>query len=150
MVYSVNMDNLDRKLIAALRRDSRIPLSDLAANLGVARATVRARIEKLLANGDIQGFTVLTRQDVAQNPVRGLMMLKIEGAGTDRIVHRLTGFPQVTAVHSTNGSWDLIAEIGTETLEAFDRILFEIRRLDGVTSSETNLLLSTRKAARAR
>ena len=144
------MDNLDRKLIAALRRDSRIPLSDLAANLGIARATARARIEKLLANGDIQGFTVLTRQDVAQSPVRGLMMLKIEGAGTDRIVHRLTGFPQVSAVHSTNGSWDLIAEIGTDTLEAFDRILFEIRRLEGVTSSETNLLLSTRKAARAR
>lgn len=143
------MDTLDRKLIAALRRDSRIPLSDLAAMLGIARATARARIEKLLTNGDIQGFTVLTREDVAQSPVRGLMMLKIEGAGTDRIVHRLTGFPQVSAVHSTNGSWDLIAEIGTATLEEFDRILFEIRRLDGVTSSETNLLLSTRKSTRA-
>ena len=146
----IDMDETDRRLLAGLRRDGRASVSDLAADLGVTRATVRARIEKLLANGDIQGFTVLTRQDVAQNPVRGLMMLKIEGAGTDRIVHRLTGFPQVTAVHSTNGSWDLIAEIGTDTLEAFDRILFEIRRLDGVTSSETNLLLSTRKAARAR
>ncbi len=64
----------------------------------------RTRIEKLLARGDILGFTVLTREDVAQSPVRGLMMLRIEGAGTDRLVHRLTGFPQVTAVHSTNGS----------------------------------------------
>jgi len=144
------MDALDRKLIAALRRDSRISLSDLATTLGIARATARARIEKLLTNGDIQGFTVLTREDVAQSPVRGLMMLKIEGAGTDRIIHRLTGFPQVLAVHTTNGNWDLIVEIGTDTLEALDRILFEIRRLGGVTSSETNLLLSTRKAARAR
>ena len=144
------MDTLDRKLIAALRRDSRTPISDLAAMLGIARATARARIEKLLANGDIQGFSVLTREDVAQSPVRGLMMLKIEGVGAERILHRLTGFAQVSAVHSTNGNWDLIAEIGTATLEEFDRILFEIRRLDGVSSSETNLLLSTRKPARAR
>lgn len=145
-----NMDDLDRKLIAALRRDSRMPLSDLSSHLGIARATARARIERLLAKGDIQGFTILTREDVAQSPVRGLMMLKIEGAGTDRIIHRLTGFPEVTQVHSTNGNWDLIAEIGTPTLEALDKILFEIRKLDGVTSSETNLLLSTRKSTRAR
>jgi len=142
------MDDLDRKLIATLRRDSRMPLSDLAKHLGVARATARARIERLLASGEIQGFTILTRQDVAQSPVRGLMMLKIQGAGTERISHRLTGLPQVTAVHSTNGSWDLIIEIGTDTLEAFDQVLFEIRRLDGVISSETNLLLSTRKSTR--
>ena len=43
-----------------------------------------------------------------------------------------------------NTTWDLIAEIGTDTLEAFDQVLFDIRRLDGVTRSETNLLLSTR------
>ncbi|MCP3971165.1 MAG: Lrp/AsnC family transcriptional regulator [Rhodobacteraceae bacterium] len=144
------MDDSDRKLIALLRRDSRIPLCDLATRLGMARATVRARIEKLLAHGEIQGFTVLTRDDVAQSPVRGLMMLKIEGAGAERIRHRLMGFAQVTAVHSTNGNWDMIAEIGTGTLEAFDQVLFEIRQLDGVSSSETNLLLSTRKPAGTR
>jgi len=144
------MDNTDRKIIAALRRDSRMPLSDLAAHLGVARATARSRIERLLAAGDIQGFTILTREDVAQSPVRGLMLLKIEGSGAERILHRLTGFPEVMQVHSTNGKWDLIAEIGTATLEALDKILFEIRRLDGVTSSETNLLLSTRKSTRRR
>ena len=146
----VEMDDLDRKLVAALRRDARTALSDLAGSLGVSRATVRARIERLLQRGDILGFTVLTREDVAQSPVRGLMMLKIEGAGAERIVHRLTGFPEVQAVHSTNGAWDLIAEIGTGTLEELDRILAEIRRLEGVTSSETSLLLSTRKAVRPR
>ncbi|MDJ0630352.1 MAG: Lrp/AsnC family transcriptional regulator [Rhodobacter sp.] len=144
------MDSLDQKLVAALRRDARMSLSDLAGHLGITRATVRSRIERLLARGDILGFTVITRADMTHSPVRGLMMLKIEGAGTERIVHRLTGFPEVQQVHSTNGTWDLIAEIGTETLEALDRILFEIRRLDGITSSETHLLLSTRKSARTR
>lgn len=144
------MDDLDRKLVAALRRDARTSLSDLAGQLKVSRATVRARVERLLAGGDILGFTVVTRADVTRSPVRGLMMLKIEGAGTEHILHRLTGFAEVQRVHSTNGAWDLIAEIGTATLEEFDRILFEIRRFEGVTSSETHLLLSTRKSTRAR
>ena len=51
-------------------------------------------------------------------------------------------------LHTTNGTWDLIVEIGTQTLEDLDEVLFAIRRLEGVTRSETNLLLSTRRAAR--
>jgi len=146
----VKMDSLDQKLIAALRRDARMSLSDLAMITGVSRATARTRIERLQANGDIQGFTVVTKTDIVQSPVRGLMMLKIEGAGTDRILHKLMGYTEISQIHSTNGNWDVIVEIGTETLERLDKILSQIRRLTGITSSETNLLLTTRKPSRPR
>ncbi|MCW3781064.1 Lrp/AsnC family transcriptional regulator [Defluviimonas salinarum] len=142
------MDETDQALIAALRRDGRASLSELAARLGLARATVRARMERLVARGEIQGFTVVTRGDLTAMPVRGLMMIGIEGRGTDRVLARLSGLPEVQAVHSTNGRWDLIAEIGTRTLEEFDRVLAMIRKLDGVTASETSLMLSTRRAGR--
>ena len=66
------MDDIDTQLIAALRRDGRAALSDLATTLGITRATVRARIEKLTQAGEIQGFTVLTRADLAQSPVRAV------------------------------------------------------------------------------
>lgn len=144
------MDETDHRLIAELRRDGRAALSDLAARLGIARATVRARIERLSHSGEIAGFTVVTRGDAAEAPVRGLMMIGIEGRGAERILARLQGFPEVAAVHSTNGRWDLIAEIGARTLEEFDRVLFRIRGFEGVTTSETSLLLSTRRAGRAR
>ena len=139
------MDDLDTALLAALRADARAPLSELAIKLGKSRATLRARIERMQARGDIQGFSVLTRQDTARAPVRGLMMLAIEGAGTTRLMHRLRGYPQVRAIHSTNGKWDLIVELGAQTLEDLDKTLFAIRELPGVTASETNLLLSTRQ-----
>lgn len=139
------MDELDARLLVALQRDARATLSELAADLGVTRTTVRTRMDRLKKNGDIVGFTVVTKSDIAEMPVRGLMMLGIEGRGAERIMSRVSAMPQVRAVHSTNGSWDLIAEIGTKTLEEFDKILFEIRRIDGITRSETNLLLSTRK-----
>ncbi|GAB4383800.1 MAG: Lrp/AsnC family transcriptional regulator [Albidovulum sp.] len=142
------LDETDRALIAALRRDGRASLSDLAARLGLARGTVSARLERLQARGEIQGFTVVTRSDLSAMPVRGLMMIAIEGRGTERIMARLAGFPEIVAVHSTNGRWDLIAEIGTRTLEELDAVLVRIRNFEGVLASETSLLLSTRRAGR--
>lgn len=141
----IKMDEMDGHLISALKRNGRASLSELADRLGVTRSTVRVRLDKLVQGGEIAGFTVLTRSDVRPDPVRGLMMLEIAGRGAEKTMQQLHRMPQVKAVHSTNGTWDLIAEIGTETLEHFDQVLFAIRRLDGVTRSETNLLLSTRR-----
>ena len=141
------MDELDARLIAELRRNARASVSELAARLGVTRSTVKVRMDRLVAGGEIAGFTVLTRSDIRPDPVRGLMMLEVAGRGEERLQRRLAQMPQVQAVHSTNGSWDLIAEIGTATLEDFDAVLFAIRRLEGVARSETNLLLSTRRSA---
>jgi DNA-binding Lrp family transcriptional regulator len=142
------MDETDMRLIAALKRDGRASLSELAHDLGVTRTTVRARMARLAREGEIVGYTVLTRADVATAPVRGLMMLQVEGRGTDRVMARLGGMAEVVTFHTTNGTWDLIVEIGTDTLEAFDGVLFAIRRIEGVVRSETNLLLSTRRALR--
>lgn len=139
------MDDLDKRLLSALHRDARSSLSELSEILGVTRTTVRARMQRLQDSGEIVGYSVITRSDVAQTPVRGIMMLGIEGRGTERIFSKLAALPQVRAVHSTNGSWDLIAEIGADTLEELDQTLFHIRRIEGITRSETNLLLSTRK-----
>ena len=55
------------------------------------------------------------------------------------------GLPELRAVHSTNGRWDVIAEIGTKSLEDFDHTLAKIR-IEGITPSETSLLLATLKA----
>ncbi|QRZ16022.1 Lrp/AsnC family transcriptional regulator [Paracoccus methylovorus] len=113
----------------------------------ISRATVRAHLEKLRSEGEIAGFTVLTRSDVSDAPVRGLMMIGIEGRGGDRIAGRVTGITAVTAVHSTNGKWDMIVELSTDTLADLDEVIRRIRNLDGVMISETNLILSTRRAS---
>ncbi|MBZ8119513.1 Lrp/AsnC family transcriptional regulator [Roseovarius sp. LXJ103] len=141
------MDDTDRRLISALRHNARAALSDLALELGISRTTVRARIERLERRGEIVGYSVVLRGDVARDPVRGLMMLGIEGRGTERVLRQLGGLSAVRAVHSTNGRWDVIVDIGTASLEAFDAVLSQIRRLEGVATSETSLLLSTRKSS---
>lgn len=138
------MDDLDSRLLDALRRNARLPVSALADELGVTRATVRKRLTRLQER-EILGFTIRTRTDARPAPVRGLMMLEIEGRGGARVEARLMGMPQVAELHRTNGAWDLVAGITAQTLEELDETLTAIRRIDGVKRSETNLLLSTRR-----
>ena len=139
-------DETDLRLIAALRRDGRASLATLAGTLGLSRNTVRARLNRLLETGEIQGFTALTQADLAESPVRALMMVAIEGSGTDRAVGRMLTLPAVRAVHATNGRWDVIVDLATDSLAHLDDTLARIRRLDAVTQSETHLLMSTRRA----
>jgi DNA-binding Lrp family transcriptional regulator len=140
------MDTLDKKLINALKKNARASLSELAIDLGVTRATVRARMNALVASDEVAGFTVLTKSDVTPHPVRGLMMLAIEGTGAHTIRQKLLSMPQVICVHTTNGNWDMVVDLGTQTLGEFDDCLFKIRKIGGVKASETSLLLSTKHA----
>lgn len=144
------MDDLDERLITLLRHDGRRSISDLAADLGISRATARARLEKLERSGDILGYTVILRADAVDQPVRGIMMIEIEGHAADRAIRALGGLPEVSAVHTTNGRWDLVVELSTQTLTELDAVLRKIRLIPGITGSETTLLLATPRSAKAR
>jgi len=144
------MDELDQRLITLLRHNGRRSISDLALELDVSRATVRARMERLERSGDIVGYTVILRADAVSLPVRGIMLIEVEGRAADRVVDALGGFPEVSAIHTTNGKWDLVVELGAANLSDFDGILRRIRLIPGVTASETNLLLATPRSTRAR
>jgi DNA-binding Lrp family transcriptional regulator len=138
-------DQLDRKLIALLRADSRTPATALAKALKVSRATVQNRIDRLVANGVILGFTIRTRSDAASNRVRAIMCIAIEGERTGAVLKALRGFPEVDRVHTTNGRWDLVIRIDVETLAAFSKALDGIRGIEGIASTETSILLATQK-----
>jgi DNA-binding Lrp family transcriptional regulator len=139
------IDELDRRLIALLRADSRMPAASLAKALKVSRGTVQNRIERLTRDGVIQGFTVKTRPDVEAHRVRAVMSIAIEGERSGAVIRALRGFPEVAAIHTTNGRWDLIAELDVETLAAFSATLDAIRQVEGIASTETSILLATQK-----
>jgi DNA-binding Lrp family transcriptional regulator len=144
------MDDLDNKLTNRLRHNGRASISDLAVDLGVSRATVRARVERLEKSGTILGYTVILKSDAIELPVRGIMMIAIEGYTTERVIRSLSGFPEISAIHTTNGRWDLVVELGTATLSDLDAVLRRIRLIQGVSNSETNLLLATPRSTKAR
>ena len=137
------MDDLDSRLIALLRADSRAPAAQLAKALKVSRGTVQNRIARLQAAGVIQGFTVRTRTELEDNRIRAIMSIAIEGERSRAVVQALRGLPEVAAIHTTNGRWDLVAELETPDLPSFSTALDAIREITGVTATETSLLLKT-------
>lgn len=144
------MDDLDSRLVTLLRHDGRRSVSDLALELGLSRSTVRARMERLKQSGEVVGYTVVLRADVVSAPVRGITLIEVEGRAKDRVVAALSGFAEVTAIHTTSGKWDLIAELSTDSLSALDALLHRIRLVPGIGASETHLLLATPRSSQAR
>ena len=139
------MDDTDRRLIALLRDNARVSVASLAKALHVARGTVQNRLSRLEADGTIVGYTVRLKSQVEEQGIRALMTLAVEGNRTESVLKLLRGDPAVRALHTTNGRWDIVAELRAESLEAFDRVLGRVRLIPGISHSETSLLLSTYK-----
>lgn len=139
------MDGLDRRLLALLREDARASIASLAKKLGVARGTVQNRLSRLEHDGTVVGYSVRLRPQVEEHRIRALMTIAVEGNRIDVVIAALRGDPAVGALHSTNGRWDIVAELRADSLASFDQVLGRIRQLDGISSTETSLLLSTFK-----
>ena len=136
-------DDLDRRIISHLRVDGRASLSKIADAIGVARGTVQNRLDRLLDTGTLLGFTVRVGEDYHDRAVRAVALIEVNGRSTTQVIQKLRGIAEIRALHTTNGNWDLIADIMTQSLSDFDRVLREIRMIDGVANSETSLFLST-------
>lgn len=138
-----DLDELDQQLLAALRADGREPVATLARRLGITRATVNSRLDRLVQSGTVLGFTVRVREENDPRSVRAISLIEVEGRSTDDVIKKLRGLPEIHSLHTTNGGWDLVAEVRTRSLGNFDRVLGQIRAVDGVVNSETSLLLSS-------
>lgn len=136
-------DDLDRRIISHLRGDGRASLSKLSDVLGVARGTVQSRLDRLIDTGTLLGFTVRVREDYDDQTVHAVTMIEVVGKSTTQVIRKLRGLPEIYSLHTTNGSWDLVANIRAASLSDFDRVLREMRTIDGVSNSETSLLLSS-------
>ena len=139
------MDDTDRQLIGLLRNNARASVASLAKALGVARGTVQNRMSRLAGQGTIVGYTVRLKPDVEEQRIRAFMTVAVEGNQLDAVIKALRGEPAVTSLYSTNGRWDIVAELRAESLEGFDRVLGRVRLIEGISQTETSLLLSTFK-----
>ncbi len=139
------MDDTDRRLVSLLRDNARLPVASLAAILGISRATVQEQDRPA-----DQGWHNHRVHDQAPAGRRGGGDLRhhdveIEGERSEQIHKALRGFPEVSAIHTTNYRWDLVVELKTTSLDTFDKALRRIREMRGIASSETSLLLSSQR-----
>src|SRR3984957_10623387 len=139
------MDDLDRRLLELLRANAREPAASLAKKLKVSRGTVQNRIARMLAGGALRGFTVRMAAAAEADQMRAIMCIAIAGEKSAKVVRALKGFPEVENIYTTNGRWDLVAELCTSPLAGFSQALDQIRLIEGIAATETSLLLASAK-----
>jgi DNA-binding Lrp family transcriptional regulator len=136
------MDALDQHLIAKLRHNARASIAELAAQLKVSRGTVTNRIAKLERDGVIVGYTVKLRPDAAPEEIHAWTGIAVEG-NQQSVIRALLGEPGIEALHDTNGRWDLLAELRVGNLNELAAALERIRRIKGISATETSIHLQS-------
>ena len=135
------MDDLDRRLLTELRINARAFVPELAQLLGVAAGTVKTRMDRLIDQGVIAGFTVRLRDDASDGTIRGVMMIELSGKNVKTLVASLRKNLGFAALHTTNGEWDLIAEIQVPALSDFHQVVTTVRTMEGIAKTESYLFL---------
>ena len=132
------IDNLDKRILESMKKDSRCPYVEIAEKLGVSEGTVRSRVHKMTEDGIIRGFTIKT----SSKNVKALVEARI-GVNTDteEIARKLSEYDGVTEVFEVTGDQDIIAIVDVESSQSLNEIIERVRRYDNVLSTRTRLIL---------
>ena len=138
------MDEIDRQLLSGLRENARASTAALARQLGVSRTTIQSRISRLERSKTITGYTVRTSEAQEKGTIRALVMITLgpkQAAGVESAVRKM---PDVRALHSVSGPFDMIAEAATPSISDMDVLIDRIGALDGVERTTSSVILSTK------
>ena len=138
------MDDTDRAIVGFLSADARMSVATLARRLKVARSTVQARLERLESSGVIAGYTLKLGDVARAGRIRATVLLTIEPRAQAGVLGRLKSIPEVEAVFTTSGRFDLLLHVAAPSTAVLDDMLDRIGALTGVKSSESLIHLSTR------
>lgn len=135
----------DEVLISLLRDNARMPVAQIARELHVSRTAAQARLDKLERSGVILGYSARLSTDYLQNRVRAIVMVKSPPGMRLGIEASLDKIPQLNALYSISGMFDLAALISAPTVEELDGVIDRIGTIEGVSETQSSIILSTKK-----
>ncbi len=136
--------DLDDALLQHLQRNARVSIAQLSRRLAVSRSTVTDRIERLEQRGIIRGYTVVLGEEAARRRVRAHIMVNVSTGQSSSLVRELRRMPSILRAYAVSGIYDLIVVAEAESTEDLDDVLDRVRELDGVESTLTSVVLSTK------
>jgi Lrp/AsnC family transcriptional regulator, regulator for asnA, asnC and gidA len=138
------LDAVSKRIVELLQDDGRQSFVTIAREVGLSEAAVRQRVQKLI-DADVMQIVAVT--DPLQVGFSRQAMIGVRVAGdVARVADALCDLPEVSYVVTTAGSFDLLVEVVCEDDDhLLDLLMGRIRRLDGVTSTETFVYLKLNK-----
>ena len=136
------MDDLDRRILDILRRDSRTPYTEIADRVGTSEGTVRNRVEALLESGVIERFTVATRTGNVK--AMGEIGVAVD-VDTGAMSERMAEWTEVDFVWQVSGEEDVVVVADTTDTGTLNDLITRARELDDVVSTKTRLILDEKR-----
>jgi DNA-binding Lrp family transcriptional regulator len=135
------IDELDGRLITALCENPRIGVQELANRLGISRATVYSRLEKLESNGVVAGYGPDIDFAALDHEVTAFITIELQQGRFHDVVPVLDAMPQVIEAHALAGEGDIICRVAARTNEHLMELVQAILSTDGVRRSRTAISL---------
>ena len=132
------MDDLDRRILSILRRDSRAPYTEIADRVGTSEGTVRNRVERLIDDGIIERFTVATHTGNVKAMVEVSVAVDVD---TTAVSGRLAEWDEVDFVWQVSGEEDIVMVVDAADTNAVNNLITRTRGLDEVENTKTRLIL---------
>jgi Lrp/AsnC family transcriptional regulator, regulator for asnA, asnC and gidA len=135
------LDSVDCELIRLLQQDGRIPNTVLAKKIGISEATVRTRLNRLIQDEVIQIVAVSNPMKLGFTIV-GIIRIHVDIHKIDHITRELKKLDALWFIVHTTGGTGIDAEFVVKDIQELNALIFEkINRIDGVTQTETSLIL---------
>ena len=138
------MDDLDRKMIALLKVNARLPLARLAKALGIARSTAQLRLKALEDQAIITGYTLSLGRLVDSNRICAMVLIALAPQSEASVITALRKRHEITRLQTVSGRYDLCVHLQAETTHELDALIDRIRILDGVAETFSTIFLSTK------
>lgn len=138
------LDALDARLVALLAAEPRLGVLECSRRLGVARGTVQARLNRLLAGGVVRGFGPDVDPAALGFPVTAFVTLEIrQAAGHDPVADRLAAIPEVLEVHTITGAGDMLCRVVARSNADLQRVIDAVVAIEGVARASSVIALAT-------
>lgn len=140
------MDEIDRRILGLLREDARAPLKTIAAEVGLARSSVRQRIDKLEREGAILGYRAeLSREAAGGEGIRAFLLLRLTRTPATEALAKIRAMHAVRRFYSVTGDLDLVVEVQAASMPEVNRTRDAIASLGQVADVTTAPVLKVEK-----
>jgi DNA-binding Lrp family transcriptional regulator len=136
------MDALDARLIRAMCDTPRASVMELTRQLGVARGTVRLRLDRLQQRGIIRGFDPDLDLRAMGYDVLAFVSLEIAQGRRQDVANHLRAIPEILEIHSVTGPGDLHCRVVARTNVHLQHIIGRILEAQGINRTTTQIALS--------
>jgi DNA-binding Lrp family transcriptional regulator len=140
----MKLSDTDQRLLSALRENARAPTAEIARRLKLSRSTVQGRIERLEREGVVAGYTVRVHEAAERGHIRAHIMITVLPRQMPAVVRALHAMPEVRALHSVSGPFDLVALALVPTVAEMDELTDRIGAVDGVERTTSSIVLSAK------